>query len=87
MAKTIRLDVRELPPYERHGKIFEVWEQIGVGDVLELVNDHDPRPLHYQFMMERDGEFTWHSEERGPREWVAHIQKVALPKEQGVAAD
>ena len=46
---------------------------------LELVNDHDPRPLHYEFMMEREGEFEWTSEERGPREWVASIKRIGEP--------
>ncbi|MDO8585947.1 MAG: DUF2249 domain-containing protein [Armatimonadota bacterium] len=80
MAKTVRLDVRELPPYERHPLIFETWESLEVGDTLELVNDHDPRPLHYQFMMEHEGEFEWHSEEKGFREWVAEIRKLGAPK-------
>lgn len=79
MAQAVTLDVRELPPWERHPKIFEVWEELPVGGTLELVNDHDPRPLHYEFMIERKGEFEWTSEERGPREWIAHIRKVAQP--------
>ncbi|MDO8683558.1 MAG: DUF2249 domain-containing protein [Armatimonadota bacterium] len=80
MAKTIKLDVRELPPYQRHPLIFETWEALEVGDTMELINDHDPRPLHYQFMMEREGEFEWDSKEKSPLEWVAHIKKVGLPK-------
>ena len=80
MAKTVRLDVRETPPYQRHPLIFENWESLEIGDTLELVNDHDPRPLHYQFMMEREGEFEWTSEELGPMEWVAHIKRLAASK-------
>jgi len=86
MPKTNVLDVRPLPPFERHPKIFELWEQMEVGDTLELINDHDPRPLQYQFMMEREGEFEWESHERGPRDWVAHTKKIALPKEKEPAA-
>lgn len=80
MAETVTLDVREMPPWERHPRIFEVWEQLTVGDTLELINDHNPKPLHYEFVCEREGEFEWEAEERGPREWVAHIKKTALPK-------
>jgi len=83
MARTVRLDVRQMPPWERHPKIFEVWEGLEIGDIIELVNDHDPRPLHYQFMMERPGEFEWNSEEKGPQEWVAHVKKIALPGASG----
>ncbi len=79
MTETVRLDVRDLPPWERHPKIFETWEALRLGDTLELVNDHDPRPLHYEFMMEREGEFEWTSEERGPREWVASIKRIGEP--------
>lgn len=79
MSAKVVLDVREVAPYERHPKIFEAWESLPVGDEIELINDHDPRPLHYQFMMEHEGEFEWQTEEHSPREWVAHIKKVAEP--------
>lgn len=72
----VTLDVREMPPWERHPKIFEIFDELKSGETLKLVNDHDPRPLHYELMHEREGQFTWHSEERGPREWVALIKKV-----------
>ena len=41
------------------------------------MNDHDPRPLHYEFMHERENRFEWASEEKAPREWVARIKKTA----------
>lgn len=74
-SKTISLDVREMPPWERHPKIFEMFDGMPVGDTLILINDHDPRPLHYQFMMEREGQFEWESKEKGAREWIATIMK------------
>lgn len=80
MARTETLDLRAVPPFERHPKIFEVWERLELGDTLEIINDHDPRPLHYQFMHEREGEFEWNSEPRGPQDWVARITRVAPPK-------
>lgn len=76
MAGTVTLDVREIPPWERHPKIFEIFDGLQLGETLELINDHDPRPLHYEFMHEREGQFEWESEEKGPREWVAHIKKA-----------
>ncbi|MBI4319494.1 MAG: DUF2249 domain-containing protein [Chloroflexi bacterium] len=75
--KEITLDVREMPPWERHPKIFDTFDSLGVGDAIRLVNDHDPRPLHYQFLAERAGQFEWESHEVGPREWVATIKRVA----------
>ena len=72
----VQLDVRQMPPWERHPKIFDILDQLQVGETLKLVNDHDPRPLHYQFMMERKDQFEWRSEEKGPRHWVATIKRV-----------
>ncbi len=72
----ITLDVREMPPWERHPKIMETFDGMKPGDTLQIINDHDPRPLHYQFMMEREGQFQWHSEEKGPRHWIATIKKM-----------
>lgn len=73
----VKLDVREMPPWDRHPKIFELFDGLKPGDTLELINDHDPRPLHYEFIHEREGQFEWHSEEKGLHEWVAHIKKAA----------
>jgi hypothetical protein len=42
-----QLDVRELPPRQRHALIFETCDNLATGDALVLVNDHDPRPLYY----------------------------------------
>ena len=81
MSSVVELDVREIQPFERHERIFEIWDSLPVGDEILLINDHDPRPLHYQFMMEHEGEFEWESSERAPREWVAHIKRIGLPKE------
>ncbi len=75
--KTVTLDVRPMPPWDRHPKIFEIFDSLPPGDTLLLINDHDPRPLHYQFMMEREGQFEWKSEEKGPQHWEATIKKVA----------
>ncbi|MFQ5465777.1 MAG: DUF2249 domain-containing protein, partial [Thermodesulfobacteriota bacterium] len=48
------LDLRDLPVFERHPRIFENWESLEPGSTLQIVNDHDPKPLHYQF----EGEFA-----------------------------
>jgi uncharacterized protein (DUF2249 family) len=70
------LDVRPLPPWERHEKIFEVWNGLEEGEVLRLINDHDPKPLYYQFAAEREGEFEWKYKKQGPAEWIVTIKKI-----------
>lgn len=76
-AKTVTLDVRQMAPWDRHPKIFEILANLEVGDTLKLVNDHEPKPLYYQIMAERPGEMEWESNQVAPREWVALIKKVA----------
>lgn len=71
------LDVRRIAPPERHRLIFETFESLGPGASFVLVNDHDPRPLYYQFAAERSGTFTWDYQEQGPRVWRVRIGKAA----------
>ncbi len=69
------LDIRPYPPIQRHPLIFERFEALGAGEGFILVNDHDPKPLFYQFQAERTGEFTWDYLEQGPAEWRVRIGK------------
>ncbi len=70
------LDLRPLPPWERHERIFAFWEGLKVGETLRIINDHDPRPLHYQFMVEYADQYVWEYEQQGPQDWVVRIRKT-----------
>lgn len=71
------LDVREVPPFKRHTLIFETFEALKPGDAFVLVNDHDPKPLYYQFQAERQGQFSWNYLEQGPQVWRVRIGRAA----------
>lgn len=73
MSDTTVLDVREIIPRERHPRIFDTWDALPPGGAFELVNDHDPRPLRYQFEAERPEAFTWEYLAEGPEEWRVRI--------------
>lgn len=70
------LDVRHMPPAQRHSTIFEEWFPLAAGAGYVLVNDHDPKPLYYQFAAEHPGEFTWDEIEMGPTVWRVRIGKA-----------
>src|SRR5690606_24534131 len=53
------LDVRALPHGERHPRIFGLFRSLPVGGAFLLVNDHDPKPLYYQFQAELPGHVSW----------------------------
>ncbi len=71
------LDVRDDPPAARHRRIFESFESLAEGESFVLVNDHDPKPLFYQFQAERPGTFTWRYLEAGPEVWQVQIGRTA----------
>ena len=72
-----QLDVRVLAPRERHPKIFDMFDSLNPGESFELVNDHAPTPLYYQFLHERPGQFTWEYLEEGPETWRVRITNTA----------
>ncbi len=69
------LDVRSLPGPQKHSTIFRTFSELNAGGSLILVNDHDPKPLYYQFAAEKKGEFEWNYLERGPQVWKVEIEK------------
>lgn len=75
MAET--LDVRPLPPREKHLRIHETLLALEPGTAMLPINDHDPKPLHYEFSAERPGQFDWSYLEGGPEVWRVCITKKA----------
>jgi uncharacterized protein (DUF2249 family) len=71
------LDVRTEPPARRHALIFDTYEQLEPGVGFVLVNDHDPKPLYYQFAAEHPGRFSWDYLEQGPEVWRVRIGRPA----------
>lgn len=70
------LDVREEAPARRHELIFDTFSTLPEGESYVLVNDHDPKPLRYQFEAENAGEFSWDYLEAGPEVWRVRIGRI-----------
>lgn len=70
------LDVRLLPPREKHPTIFATFDALEPGSAFVIVNDHDPVPLRYQLMAERGEGFTWRYLEEGPELWRVEIGRA-----------
>lgn len=71
------LDVRPYSPTRRHEMIDEAWDALAVGDAFELINDHDPHPLYYQWEAEHTNAFTWEPLEEGPEVWRVRVSRTA----------
>ena len=63
--KTETLDVRTIPPGERFEKIIWIWNSLEPGDILKIINDHDPKPLSHHFATHQPGKYQWEHEQEG----------------------
>lgn len=71
------LDVRDIPPADRHPRIHATFEDLESGDVLTIVNDHEPKPLFYEFQAEVDSfdADSYEVEQAEPGKFVARFPK------------
>lgn len=71
------IDATQLPPRQRHQRIFARFARLAVGESFILSNSHDPKPLHREFDTAHPGAFTWDYVESGPERWQVRIGRVA----------
>ncbi|MFB6233562.1 MAG: DUF2249 domain-containing protein [Haloarculaceae archaeon] len=74
---TTTLDVREIPPQQRHPKIHSAFEELDAGESLTIINDHDPKPLFYEMQAEVDAfdADNYEVEQRDDDEFAATFPK------------
>lgn len=71
------IDVRTIPPFERHPRIFAALEALKPRQSFMIVADHEPRPLQYQLQARFPGLFDWNCVEEGPEAWRVVITREA----------
>lgn len=70
------VNATEYPPHLKHKVIFETFNNLQPSEAMLLVNDHDPKPLHFQFDSAHAGEFDWEYIEQGPEIFRIKISKL-----------
>ncbi|SEH50454.1 Uncharacterized conserved protein, DUF2249 family [Halopenitus malekzadehii] len=72
------LDVRDIPPVNRHETIHDEFEAMDPGDTLTIVNDHEPKPLFYEMAAEVEAfdEEGYQLTEAAPDEYRAEFPKL-----------
>lgn len=70
-----KIHAPDIEPRIRHPRIFEAFDKLEAGEKLHLSNDHDPKPLYYQLLIERENQFSWNYLEEGPDLWRVEILK------------
>ena len=71
------IDVRIVPPGQRHPRICAMANALEGGAAFTIINDHDPKPLHYQLQAEYPGQFSWTYLESGPEVWRVELGRQA----------
>lgn len=69
------LDATLLNPSIKHQTIFARFDELKPGESFMLHNDHDPKPLYHQLVIQRGEIFTWDYKEQGPEWWKIKITK------------
>ncbi len=70
------VDASQFASAMKHKVILGVWGGLSSGSKMMLINDHDPKPLYYQFSAEFSGQFSWNYLEEGPTRWRVEIVKA-----------
>ena len=75
----ITIDTRTLSPTNRNAKIFEAFDRLAVGAVLELTGEADPRSLRNEFAQCRAGRFSWDARNLGSAAcWTIRLARIDL---------
>ncbi|MGV8804629.1 MAG: DUF2249 domain-containing protein [Polaromonas sp.] len=73
----VTLDVRALPPNERPAMIHSVFRSLLPGQAIEVVCNHEDKPLRELLRSVLPGRFSWADLEQAPGRWRAAITRLA----------
>ena len=79
----VDIDVRQIPPHQRHSTIFGSFDELQPGQALQILNDHDPQPLRRQLDSRSPSQFQWAYLEQGPTQWRVLVSKLEKPEPSG----
>ena len=74
------LDVRTLIPIKRHEKLLKLFKDLPAGESFVFINDHDPKPLYYEFRSIFGDVVGWEYLQQDPEEWKVRVTRTAESK-------
>lgn len=69
------VEVNDIDPRHRHMVIQQLFEHLSPGASLQLVVDHDPKPLRFQLETRYGGQCQWSYVEEGPDGWRVRLKR------------
>ncbi len=73
------MDVRTMPPPQRHAGILRAFDGLADGQNLVVVTDHDARPLHIELEQTRRSTYAWSQRRLGEHHWEIVLRKMRPP--------
>lgn len=73
---TEELDVRSLIPIKRHEKLLDLFKDLPKDESFIFINDHDPKPLYYEFRSIYGNVVGWEYLNRGGQEWKVKVTRT-----------
>jgi len=75
-APAVSIDARTLPAQNRSARIFDAFDKLPVGGILELNEETDPRSLRNEFQQYRAGRFSWDARNLGSSRWTIRLERI-----------
>jgi len=70
------IDVRTLVPSQRHQKLIAMFKALPPGESFTFINDHDPKPLFYEFRSIFGDVVDWEYLTQGGAEWIVQVTRT-----------
>jgi uncharacterized protein (DUF2249 family) len=80
MSSAKEFDVRSLKPIKRHEKLLKQFKELPVGESFIFINDHDPKPLYYEFRSIYGDVVGWNYLKTEPEEWKVKVTREEQSK-------
>ncbi len=78
-----RVDLRELPSWQRHDRVLASFDRLGPGQAAEFTNDFEPKALRTHLEAEREGLVLWDIRNAGDSRWIIRVTRLPDPAMQG----
>jgi uncharacterized protein (DUF2249 family) len=70
------IDVRQIAPRLRHDLLLKLFDNLDSESSLQIMSDHDPRPLRFQLETLHGARCAWSYLEQGPDLWRVRLRHL-----------
>ncbi len=74
-----RVDLRELPSWQRQDRVLAVFDRLSPGQTAEFINDYEPKSLRTHLEAEREGICLWDIRNLGDNRWSIRLTRLPDP--------